>query len=447
VSISFDGYEDLHPDHLYRRLDLFRSMREMRERLQNPATFAEAAAELRAASAEHRSAESASDLGASGPEPASRHGGFAEPAAPGDQQAVTEFELLLGRRPPRADLPPRAHAAPGASASVPGVQSFLQRLMEPYVVSTPDPSQPLLLAATDQAISHALRAVLWHPAFRRLEAAWAGLSRLVRNIESDETLQVSVLDISAGELATDLDRNDLHESALYHTLIGSQEVIETPPWSFWAADFEFGSTSADLKTLGAFGTLAAQAGAPVVAGASPALAGISSFSAQPDPRTWRELEGELAMTWTALRRSSQAPWIGLAAPRILLRLPYGPNTDPLETIGFDEMPTPEPAQYLWGNPSLAIAQLTAMAFTDQGPRFSAPDGADIGNLPVHIHVDGSGERVAQATAEAFLPERTARMLSEQGLMPVLSIRGRDAARLVRVQSIADPVAPLFGPWS
>jgi hypothetical protein len=38
------------------------------------------------------------------------------------------------------------------------------------------------------------------------------------------------------------------------------------------------------------------------------------------------------------------------------------------------------------------------------------------------------------------------VLIGKGLMPVLSIKGRDAVLLPRFQSIADPPAPLAGPW-
>jgi type VI secretion system protein ImpC len=46
---------------------------------------------------------------------------------------------------------------------------------------------------------------------------------------------------------------------------------------------------------------------------------------------WRAQED--AQRWQALRHSSAAPWLGLALPRLLMRLPYGPDTDAVD--GFD----------------------------------------------------------------------------------------------------------------
>jgi type VI secretion system protein ImpC len=45
-----------------------------------------------------------------------------------------------------------------------------------------------------------------------------------------------------------------------------------------------------------------------------------------------------------------------------------------------------------------------------------------------------------------MPERVTTALLGRGLMPFVSARDRNSARLARFQSIADPAAPLVGPW-
>ena len=60
------------------------------------------------------------------------------------------------------------------------------------------------------------------------------------------------------------------------------------------------------------------------------MANSSRAPGKPDPA------GDAA--WQALRRSAEAEWVGLALPRFLLRLPYGPDTDSTEAFGFEEMP-------------------------------------------------------------------------------------------------------------
>jgi type VI secretion system protein ImpC len=45
-----------------------------------------------------------------------------------------------------------------------------------------------------------------------------------------------------------------------------------------------------------------------------------------------------------------------------------------------------------------------------------------------------------------MTDRDAEQILEQGFMPLASMKHRDAVRLVRFQSIADPLAPLVGRW-
>src|SRR5216684_93828 len=49
VAVSFDEMDDFHPDRLYARIPVFAKLREMREQLEDPATFRQAARELEAA--------------------------------------------------------------------------------------------------------------------------------------------------------------------------------------------------------------------------------------------------------------------------------------------------------------------------------------------------------------------------------------------------------------
>jgi predicted component of type VI protein secretion system len=56
------------------------------------------------------------------------------------------------------------------------------------------------------------------------------------------------------------------------------------------------------------------------------------------------------------------------------------------------------------------------------------------------------ESVAKPCAEVLLTEHDAEFLLDNGLMPVASMKDQDSVLLLRVQSIADPLAPLAGRW-
>jgi type VI secretion system protein ImpC len=175
--------------------------------------------------------------------------------------------------------------------------------------------------------------------------------------------------------------------------------------------------------------------------------GCRSLAATPDPREWRPPGGEAAQRWAALRASPWARWIGLALPRILVRLPYGALTAPTERFAFEEFsPGHDHEDYLWGHPAFACATLLARSFRERGWEMSPGDDLELGGLPAHTTREG-GESRLQPCAEALLTERALGALLERGLMPFMSFPDRDAVKLVRFQSLADPPATLAGAWA
>jgi type VI secretion system protein ImpC len=121
---------------------------------------------------------------------------------------------------------------------------------------------------------------------------------------------------------------------------------------------------------------------------------------------------------------------------MLLRLPYGADTEPVDPFEFEEMPSPPVNEdYLWGNPAVPCACLLGQAFTEAGGAFEAGDYAQLDGLPVHAYkVDG--ESTMTPCAEYWLTETEAERLAGNGLIPVCSIRGRDAVMVFRFQSLA-----------
>jgi type VI secretion system protein ImpC len=130
-------------------------------------------------------------------------------------------------------------------------------------------------------------------------------------------------------------------------------------------------------------------------------------------------------------------------PRFLLRQPYGKSSDPIESFAFEEMATvPEHESYLWGNPAFLCGLLLADAFAAEGSDAEGyHGGGEVGGLPVH-HFTAEGETQVKPCAEAWLGERAAAAILRHGIMPVLSVRGRDAVQLLTLQSLSNPPRPL-----
>jgi type VI secretion system protein ImpC len=418
LAIDFAAIEDFHPDRLFARLAPFVALRKLRAELNDPATFHRAAQAMGA-----RPPADASSIAANAPENAA------------------DIERLLGKKP----------AAAPAAAETGGfdVDHWLRTVIAPHVV--PDGAQVRqLVGAVDAALAQQMRGVLHHPAFQALEAAWRGIDRMVRELETGDSLQVFLMDASREDLARDFAgaAEDFTQCKVYRVLCGPDtEPPDGHRWSLLVGDYAFGAGLDDVRLLAVLGTIAAHAGAPLLAGARLDLLGCTSVGQLPDPKSWQPPDAQAQARWGALRKSAAAPFIGLALPRILARLPYGAGTDPIDSFAFEEMPeSREHERYLWGNPAFTLALLAAQAFAEGGWNMQLEGQVDAMDLPAHIH-HKDGEATQQPCAEVLASESAGEAILARGIMPFLSYRNRDAARLLRWQSLADPAQALQGAWN
>ena len=420
--------EDLHPDAIYRRLMVFRPLEELRRRLESRDGFVEAAGEVR---------RLVQGSVAHGPlEPVAR----AVPAPPAAAAETNDATLarLLGARPAR--VVPVATSAAG---------QIIREAVGPHVVPPAPAERDVYLAALDEMAGTAMRALLRSPPVRALEARWRSLQWLVSSLETGEALTLHVLDLTRAELAADLSAAGavLRDSALYRLLV--EQGVESAggePWSFIVADFDFGARAADAWLLGALGAVASRAGGPVLAAAHPTLLGCVSAADLPEPSRWGPLHAEAETAWRALRSSPWARWVGLALPRVLLRLPYGRRTEPVNAFAFEEVADPGDREtFVWGNPAYAAALLLGRAFEASGWGFTPGDVLDLGDLPAYAY-GADGDTHLLPCAEVYMGERAADAVLARGAMPLLSYRDRPAVRLARFESLADPPAALAGPW-
>ena len=421
VTLRFASLEDFHPDQLFARLEIFAALRQKRADLADPKRFHEAAA----------------SLGAGPDAPAAASATAADPQAAGD------IERLLGRKP--AGTPSSTPAVPSASS----LDHWLRSVVAPHVVPDIGNEQARLIAAVDSALAAEMRRVLHHPALMRLEANWRSIERLVRELDPGESLLLYLLDLSHEELAQDLSSHaaDLSASALHRLLNGAHtQGADGRRWSILISDLTVGADLADLQQLAAMGALAGRASAPLLAAAHPSLLGCHTPGALAEPKTWQPLAADVAAYWQALRQSPVAPWIGLALPRVLARLPYGKTSDPVSAFSFEEMPEHQHHSYLWGSAAFALGLLAGQAFLEEGWEMALGAGAELGDLPSHSYrLDGESHQ--QPCAEVLMSEGAADALCRGGVMPLMSYRNRNTARLLRWQSIADPVRALQGVWS
>jgi len=423
LSLRFGELDDFHPDVLYRRLEPFKTLRDLRARLMNPDSFAQAAAQLMPGTGATETATPATDKGAV------------------EKEADT-FERLLGRGPSSEPNPGDLTAR-----QQDGVQGFIQSVMQPYVVEEADPRQPELIASVDQAIGDQMRLILHNPTFQAMEATWRSLHQFVTGLETGDTVEVRILDVTKEELAAEFQAApDIGASGLYRTLVEKEaQSLGGQGQSLILGNYTFGRETEDILLLASLGTLAGKTGGPFLAGASASILGCTSIHAAPDPREWSEDSGA-DLRWQALRSNPAAPWVGLALPRVLLRLPYGRKTDEVERFDFEEFPADiEHESFLWGNPAFLCARLIGEAFQENEWSGGPVSSLEIGDLPAYIRTE-DGDRQMHPCAETLLHDRAAEAIQDKGIMPMLSYRDRNAVRLFRLHPVAAPLATMPGPW-
>jgi type VI secretion system protein ImpC len=426
LHLRFSELEDFHPDRIFHQLEAFARLRDLRGRLDDPSTFQQAADELGLRSHGHVPEQrSATAMPAVAPNAAR----LASASLLDEMIEQTESRIAENRHSRKPDE----------------VREFAQRVAAENLVDAPDARQPEIVSVIDRVVGGLMRAVLHNPDFQALEAAWRATFFLVRQLETGSRLKLYLIDISRAELAEDLNAaTDLRHTGTYRLLVEqSVETVGAEPWAVIVGNFGFGSQSEDPHILRRLAAIASRAGAPFLAEADSRLLGCASLAANPHPRDWN-ISKDMANRWAELRRRPEAGAVGLALPRFLLRLPYGKKTVSVESFDFEEFPEqPVHEDYLWGNPAFALALLLAQSVSLAEGEMSPGMAKEIEGLPLHIYRK-DGDSVSKPCAETLLTDEAVERLLEEGLIPVVSVKNRDAVWIPRFQSISSPPQALAG---
>lgn len=421
LPIDFSELDDFHPDAIFRHVPLFADLRDLRKRLKDDSTFNSAAREVR------------ERFGTPEIAPANDVPAEVSPAPDNLLDAIL------------------TQPSGGAAAPKAGVSSDLSRLVgelvRPHLVSVDENEQSNMLAAVDSATGELMRQILHHRRFQELEAAWRGLFFMVRRTETSPDLKVFILDISKDELLSDLkSAGSLSETLIYkHLIHESIEIRGGDPWAVVLGNYSFGPTVDDVAGLIRISNIAAGANAPFISHMRPDVLGVHSLGEHPDPKEWLISEdSSAAKLWEALCDQPDSVYLGMTIPRFLARLPYGADTDPAETISFEEFAgDPVHDQYLWANACFAAGQLLAESYSTYGWEMGRALKQDIEGLPVHVYKDGT-ETVFKPCSEILLSQSACERMMDHGLMPLVSYKNTDKVKLARFQSIAD--TSLKGRW-
>ncbi len=299
------------------------------------------------------------------------------------------------------------------------------------------------IARIDAAVSQQLDAVLHHPDFQRIEAAWRSLRFLVERSDPKANIKLELLDVSKEELAGELeDVTDITQSGLYqHVYVQEYDTPGGEPLAAMVSNYEFDCSAADINLLSEVSRIAAAAHCPFLGAVGRDFFGKASLDEVvriPDIASYLD-KAEYAR-WRGFRDTEDARYVGLTLPRFLLRLPYGAD-NPTRAFDYHEDVTgPDHDRYLWGNAAFAFAANMARSFKAHGwtVNIRGPEsGGKLEQLPIHVFDLGRGAQTKTPT-EVLISENRELELAEAGFIPLSFYKNSDYACFFSANSAQRP---------
>ncbi|WP_421877446.1 type VI secretion system contractile sheath large subunit [Pacificispira sp.] len=301
------------------------------------------------------------------------------------------------------------------------------------------------IAEIDALITDQLNEVMHHPDFQKLEASWRGLHYLVMNTETGTQLKLRLMNASKKDVLGDLEKAvEFDQSALFKQIYEEEYgTFGGFPYSCLVTDFEFGRHPQDFALMEKLAEVAAAAHAPMIASAGPRMFDMDSFTDLGTPRDLAKIfESAEMIKWRSFRDSEDSRYMVLTLPHTLMRLPYGPETIPVEGIGFTEdVDGRDHSKYLWGSASWAMAQRITNAFSLYGWTAAirgVEGGGVVKGLPTHTFKTDEGDIALKCPTEIAITDRREKELSDLGFIALCHCKGTDYAAFFGGQTTQKP---------
>jgi type VI secretion system protein ImpC len=290
------------------------------------------------------------------------------------------------------------------------------------------------IARIDELLSAQLNEIMHAPEFQKLEATWRGLSYLVMNTETGAQLKLRVVHATQKELLSDLEKAvEFDQSALFKMIYEEEYgTFGGHPYSLLIGDYEFGRHPQDVALLEKMSNVAAAAHAPFVAAASPRLFDMDSFTELGVPRDLTKIfESAELIKWRSFRETEDSRYVSLCLPHILMRLPYGPDTVPVEGFDFrEDVSGKDHSRYLWGNAAWAMGLRITTAFAQHSwcaAIRGVEGGGMVQGLPAHTFRTDEGDVALKCPTEIAITDRREKELNDLGFIALCHCKGTDYA--------------------
>ncbi len=300
------------------------------------------------------------------------------------------------------------------------------------------------IAELDHQIGRQLDAVMHHPEFQRLESLWRGLKHLVDNTDYRQNVKTEILDVSKDDLRQDFeDTPEITQSGLYwHTYTSEYDTPGGEPIAAIISSYEFDASAQDVALLRNISKISAAAHMPFIGSIGPdfflkrsmeEVAAIKDIGNYFDRAEYTK--------WKSFRDTDDSRYIGLTMPRVLGRLPYGPDTVPVRNFNYMEaVKGPDHEKYLWTSASFAFAARMVKSFIKNGwcVQIRGPQaGGAVTDLPIHLYDLGTGNQV-KIPSEVMIPETREFEFANLGFIPLSYYKNRDYACFFSANSTQKP---------
>lgn len=254
------------------------------------------------------------------------------------------------------------------------------------------------IAELDYQISCQLDAIMHHEAFQKVESLWRGLKQLVDSTDYSQNVKTEILDVSKDDLRQDFeDAPELIQSGLYwHTYTAEYDTPGGEPIGSVISAYEFDASPQDMALLRNISNVSAAAHMPFIGAVGPAFFlkdSMEEVAAIKDIGNY--FDRAEYIKWKSFRDTDDARYIGLVMPRVLGRLPYGPDTVPVRSFNYvEQVKGPDHEKYLWTSASFSFAANMVKSFINNGwcVQIRGPQaGGAVKDLPIHLYDLGTGK--------------------------------------------------------
>jgi len=307
------------------------------------------------------------------------------------------------------------------------------------------------VAAIDTALSKQLSVIMHSESFKAMEATWRGLFHLVSRTETSTRLKLRIFNATLKELQDDMSKAvEFDQSKLFKMIYEAEYgTFGGSPYSMLLGGYDIGPDPSNMTFIGKMAEVAAAAHAPFLAAASAKMFGLQDFGDLAKPRDLAKIfEGADLQAWSEFRGTEDSRYVSLVLPRVMLRLPYGPDTLPAEGFIFREAVlsadgVPDNDHFLWGNAAYFLAERITNAFSLYSWTAAirgVEGGGLVEGLPIYTFSSGEDEGIKEifCPTQVAITDRREKEINDLGFISLCHSKGSGKAAFFGGQTTNKP---------